>query len=55
MQAYKGYQLNRTADAVEVFHPRRPAPIYVALDVARAKRWVNAYRGGVAWAALEAR
>jgi hypothetical protein len=55
MQTYKGYQFSKTADGIEVFHPRQPKPIYVAADAAAAKRWVNAYRDGVTWAAIEAR
>lgn len=56
MQTYKHYQFNKTADGVAVFDPRWPAkPVYVAADVARAKRWVAAFRDGVTWAVLAAR
>jgi hypothetical protein len=52
---FKGYALLQKSYGVSVHDPRSPdKPLYVAADMAHARRFVNAYRDGTTWAALAA-
>lgn len=60
-QTYKGYTLkqvqydHRVTAAIQVFDPRWPdKAVYAHPSMEGAKRWVDAYRKGTTWAALEA-
>jgi len=56
VQDYKSYVLAPCLDGrVSVIDPRFHAsrPLHLADDLAKAKRWVSAYRDGAQWALQE--
>lgn len=56
METYKHYKVVTHADGhVAVYDPRYPRnpSLHDTDTVAKARRWVSAYRDGVTWAAQE--